>query len=70
MKVKEESEKLGLKHNFQKTKITAPGPITSWQLQGDKVETVTNFIFVGYRITADSDSSHELKRCLLLGRKT
>ena len=59
MKVKEESEKAGLKLNIQKTKIVASGPITSWQLEGDKVETVTNFIFVGYRITADSDCSHK-----------
>ena len=66
MTVKEESKKAGLKLNIQKTKIVAAGPITSWQLEGDKVETVTNFIFVGYRITADSDTSHELKRCLLI----
>ena len=68
MKVKKESQKVGLKLNIPKTKIIS-GLITSWQLEGDKVETVTNFIFVGYRITADSDSSHELKRCLLLRRK-
>ena len=69
MKVKEESEKVGLKLNFQKTKIMASGPITSWQTDGETVETVTNFILGGSRITADVDWSHEIKRCLLLGRK-
>ena len=69
MKVKEESVKAGLKLNIQKTKIMAYGPITSWQIGGEKVETVTDFIFLGSKITADSDCSHEIKRCLLLGRK-
>ena len=69
MKVKEESEKVGLKHNIQKTKIMASGPITSWEIDGGKMETVTNFIFLGSKITADSDCSHEIKRLLLLGRK-
>ena len=69
MKVKEESEKVGLKHNTQKTKIMASGPITSWQIDGEAMETVTNFIFLGSRITADGDCSPEIKRCLLLGRK-
>ena len=69
MKVKKESEKLGLKLNIQKTKIMASGPITSWQIDGETVETVTNFIFGGSKITADGDCSHEIKRCLLLGRK-
>ena len=69
MKVKEESEKVGLKLNIQKTKIMASGPITSWQIEGEKVETVANFIFLGSRITADGDCSHEIKRRLLLGRK-
>ena len=69
MKVKEESEKVGLKLNIQKTKIMASGPITSWQIDGEKVETVTNFIFWGSKITVDGDCSHEIKRCLLLGRK-
>ena len=69
MKVKEESEKAGLKLNIQKTKIMASGPITSWQVEGEKVEAVTNFIFLGSRITADGDCSHEIKRRLLLGRK-
>ena len=69
MKVKEESEKVGLKLNIQKTKIMASGPITSWQIDGEMVETVTNFIFLGSQITADGDCSHEIKRCLLLGRK-
>ena len=69
MKVKEESEKVGLKLNFQKTKIMASGPITSWQIDGDTVETVTDFIFLGSKITADGDCSHEIKRQLLLGRK-
>ena len=66
MKVKEESEKVGLKLSNQKTKIMASGPITSWQIDG---ETVADFIFLGSKITADSDCSHEIKRCLLLGRK-
>ena len=70
MKVKEESEKAGLKLNIQKTKIMAFSPITSWQIDGKKVETVTDFIFLGSKITADSDCSREIKRCLLLGRKT
>ena len=69
MKVKEESEKAGLKLNIQKTKIMASGPITSWQIDGETVETVTDFIFLGSKITADGDCSHEIKRCLLLGRK-
>ena len=69
MKVKEESEKVGLKLNIQKTKITASGPITSWQIDGETMETVTDFNFGGSRITADVDCSHEIKRCLLLGRK-
>ena len=69
LKVKEESEKVGLKLNFQKTKIMASGPITSWQIEEDKVETVTDFIFLGSKITADGDCSHEIKRRLLLGRK-
>ena len=69
MKVKEESEKLGLKLNSQKTKIKASGPITSWQIDGETIETVTDFIFLGSKITADGDCSHEIKRCLLLGRK-
>ena len=69
MKVKEESEKLGLKLNIQKTKIMASGPIISWQIDGEKVETVADFIFLGSRITGDSDCSHEIKRHLLLGRK-
>ena len=69
MKVKEESEKLGLKLNIQKTKIMASGPITSWQIDGETMETVTDFIFLGFTITADGDCSHEIKRCLLLGRK-
>ena len=69
MKVKEESEKVGLKLNIQKTKITASGPITSWELDGETVETVSDFIFVGSKITADGDCSHEIKRRLLLGRK-
>ena len=70
MKVKEESEKGGLKLNIQKTKIMAPGPITSWQIDGEKVETVTDFIFLVSKVTADSDCSHEIKRHLLLGGKT
>ena len=69
MKVKEESEKVGLKLNIRKTKIMASGPITSWQRDGDMVETVSDFIFLGSKITADGDCSHEIKRCLLLGRK-
>ena len=69
MKVKEESEKLGLKFNIQKTKIMASGPITSWQIDGETVETVADFILGGSKITADSDCSHKIKRCLLLGRK-
>ena len=69
IKVKEESEKLGLKPNIQKTKIMASGPITSWQIDGETMETVTDFIFGGSKITADSDYSHEIKRCLLLERK-
>ena len=69
MKVKEESEKTDLKFNIQKTKIMASGPITSWQLEGEKVEIVTDFIFLGSKITADGDCSHEFKRSLLLGRK-
>ena len=69
MKVKEKSEKAGLKLNIQKTKIMASGPITSWQIDGETVETVTDFIFWGSKITADDDCSHEIKRCLLLGRK-
>ena len=69
MKVKEESEKVGLKLNIQKTKIMAPGPITSWQIDGETVETVADFIFWGSKITADGDYSCEIKRCLLLGRK-
>ena len=70
MKVKEESEKVGLKFNIQKTKITASGPITSWQIDGETGETVSDFILWGSKITADGDCSHEIKRCLLLGRKT
>ena len=69
MKVKEESEKVGLKLNIQKTKIMVSGPITSWQIDGETMETVTDFIFVGSKITADGDCSHEIKRHLLLGRK-
>ena len=69
MKVKEESEELGLKLNIQKMKIMASGPITSWQIDGETVETVSDFILGGSKITADSDCSHEVKRCLLLGRK-
>ena len=70
MKVKERSEKVGLKLNIQKTKIMASSPITSWQIDGDTVETVTDFIFLGSKITADGDCSHEIKIRLLLGRKT
>ena len=69
MKVKEESEKVGLKLNIQKTKIMASSPITSWQIDGETKETVRNFIFLGSKITADGDCSHEIKRHLLLGRK-
>ena len=69
MKVKEESEKVDLKLNIQKTKIMASGPITSWQIDGETVETVSDFILGGFKITADGDCSHEIKRCLLLGRK-
>ena len=67
-KVKEESEKVGLKLNIQKTKVMASSPITSWQINGETTETVTDFIFLGSKITADGDCSHEIKRCLLLGR--
>ena len=70
MKVKEVSEKVGLKLNIQKTKIMASGPITSWQVDGETMETVTDFIFLCYKITADGDCSHEIKRHLLLGNKT
>ena len=69
MEVKEESEKVGLKLNIQKTKIMASGPITSWQIDGETMETVADFIFLGSKITAEGDCSHEMKRCLLLGRK-
>ena len=69
MKVIEESEKAGLKLNTQKMKIMASSPITSWQIDGEKEETVTNFIFLGSKVTADGDCSHEIKRCLLLGTK-
>ena len=69
MKLKEESEKAGLKLNIQKTKIIASGPITSWKIDGETVETVPDFIFLGSKITADGDCSHEIKRLLLLGRK-
>ena len=69
MKVKEESAKVGLKLNIQKTKIMASRPITSWQIDGDTVETVADFISLSFKITADGDCSHEIKRCLLLGRK-
>ena len=68
-KVKEESEKVGLKLNIQKTKIMASGPITSWEIDGETVETVADFLFLGSKITVDGDCSHEIKRCLLLGRK-
>ena len=70
MKVKEESEKAGLQLNIQKMKIMASGPITSWKIHGETMETVTDFIFLGSKITLDSDCSHEIKRCMLLGRKT
>ena len=69
MKVKEESAKVGLKLNIQKTKIMESGPITSWEMDGETVETVSDFIFLGSKITAHGDCSHEIKRCLLLGRK-
>ena len=69
MKVKEENENVGLKLNIQKTKIMASGPITSWEIDGETMETVTNFIFLGSKITADGDCNHEIKRCLLLWRK-
>ena len=69
MKVKEESEKVGLKLNIQKTKTMASGPITSWEIDGETVETLTDFILGGSKISADGDCSHEVKRCLLLGRK-
>ena len=69
MRVKRESEKAGIKLNIQKTKIMASGAITSWQTDGEKMETVTDFIFLGSKITADGDCSHEIKRCFLLGRK-
>ena len=69
MKVKEESEKVGLKLNIQETKIMASGPITSWEIDGETMETVSDFIFLGSKITVDGDCSHEIKRCLLLGRK-
>ena len=69
MKVKEENEKIGLKLNIQKTKIMASGPITSWQTDGETVETVADFIFLGSKITADGDCSHEIRRCLVLRRK-
>ena len=70
MKVKEESEKVGLKLNIQKTKIVASSPIISWQIDGAKMETVADFIFLGFKITVDGDCSHEIKRCFLLGRKS
>ena len=69
MKVKEESEKVGLKLNIQKTKIMASGPITSWQIDGETMETVTGFIFLGSKITGDGDCNHEIKKRLLLGKK-
>ena len=69
MKVKEESEKVGLNHNIQKAKIMASGPITLWQIDGESVQTVADFIFLGSKITGAGDCSHEIKRCLLLGRK-
>ena len=69
MRVKKESEKPGLKHNIQKTKIMASGPITSWQIDGETMETVTYFIFFGFKITVDADCSHKIKRQLLLGKK-
>ena len=69
MKVKEESEKTDLKLNIQKTKIMAPGPITSWQIDGESIKTVTDFIFLDSKLTVDGDCSHEIRRCFLLGRK-
>ena len=69
MKVKEDSETAGLKLNIQKTKVIASGPITSWQIEGGKLETVADFTFLGSKVTVDGDCSHEIKRCLLLGRK-
>ena len=69
MNLKEESEKVGLKLNIQKTEIMASGPITSWEIDGETMETVTDFIFLGFKITADGDCSHEIKRHLLLGRE-
>ena len=69
MKVKEESEKVGLKLNIQKTKIMASGPVTSWEINGETVETVSDFVFWGSKVTVDGNCSHEIKRCLLLGRK-
>ena len=69
MRVKEKSEKAGLKVDIQKTKVMTCGPIMSWQIEGEKVEVVTDLIFLGYKITADGDCSHKIKRCLLLGRK-
>ena len=70
LKVKEENEKVGLKLNIQKTKIMGSGPITSWEIDGETVETVSDFIFWGSKITADGDCSHEIKRCLLFGKKS
>ena len=70
MKVKEENEKAGLKLNIQKTEITVFSPITLWQIEGEKVEAVADFIFLGSKITVESDCSHEIRRCLLLGRKS
>ena len=70
MKVKEESERVGLKLSIQKTKIMASGPIASWERDGETMETVTDFIFLGFKITTDVDCSHEIKRCLLLGKKS
>ena len=67
--MKEESEKTGLKHNIQKTKVMASSPITSWQIEGENVEVVADFIYLGSKITADSDCSHDIKKCLLLGKK-
>ena len=69
IKLKEESEKAGLKFNIQKTKIMASGPIISWQIEGEKIEAVTDFLFLGFKITVDGDCSHEIKRCLFLERK-
>ena len=69
MKVKKESEKVGLKLNIRKTKIMASGPITSWQIDGETMETVTDFLLLGFKITVDGDCSHEIERCFLLGRK-